>query len=102
MTMHDAAPADAAIFANEVERTIVVYERENGRAASRTRQMIERYGEVEALGRLMLSADLQKGFRVLRDHVVVPAPCCRLPAPSRSSTTAPEQLPGGTEACSVH
>lgn len=67
VTIQDAAPVDAGVFAAEVERTIVLYEIEIGRAASRTRRMIERYGEVEALGRLMVSADLQKGFKVLRD-----------------------------------
>ena len=29
--------------------------------------MIANYGEVEALSRLMVSADLQQGFKVLRD-----------------------------------
>jgi hypothetical protein len=54
-------------FRAEVQRTIELYEATIGHAAARTRQMIERYGEIEALSRLMVSADLQQGFRVLRD-----------------------------------
>ncbi len=55
-------------FRVEVERTIKLYEREIGHVATRTWPMIEKYGEVEALSRLMVSADLQQGFKVLRDH----------------------------------
>lgn len=55
-------------FIEEVEHTILLYEREIGHAATRTRPMIARYGEVEALSRLMVSADLQQGFKVLRDR----------------------------------
>lgn len=56
------------VFKAEVERAISLYEREIGHAATRTRPMIERYGEIEALSRLMVSADLQQGFKVLRDR----------------------------------
>lgn len=55
-------------FVGEVERVICIYEREIGHSASRTRQMIERLEEVEALSRLMISGDLQQGFKVLRDR----------------------------------
>lgn len=55
-------------FAQEVEETIRFYEEMTGHAAARTRPMIEQYGEVGALSRLMVSADLQQGFRVLRDN----------------------------------
>ncbi|MDI5984770.1 hypothetical protein QLQ85_08205 [Halomonas sp. M4R5S39] len=55
-------------FAQEVERTITFYEEMTGHAAARTRPMIERYGEIKALSRLMVSADLQQGFKVLRDN----------------------------------
>lgn len=55
-------------FVGEVERVICVYEREIGHSASRTRQMIDRLEEVEALSRLMISGDLQQGFKVLRDR----------------------------------
>lgn len=48
-----------ASFRKEVEHTIKLYEREIGHAATRTRPMIDKYGEVEALSRLMISADLQ-------------------------------------------
>lgn len=54
-------------FMREVECTVELYEKTIGHAAARTRQMIDRYGEVEALSRLMVSADLQQGFKVLRD-----------------------------------
>jgi len=51
-----------------VNATIQHYEEALGRPATRTRQMIERRGVKEALAALMVSADLQKGFRVLRDN----------------------------------
>ena len=57
----------------ETEEEIVLYEKAIGRPASRTRTMfeshtmIESHGTVDALSRLILSADLQKGFKVLRD-----------------------------------
>lgn len=51
----------------EVGQAIELYERTAGQPATRTRQMIERYGHVQALSRLMVSADLQQGFRALRD-----------------------------------
>jgi hypothetical protein len=55
-------------FKQEVEHTIDFYESKTGHAAIRTREMIKRYGgEIEALSRLMISGDLQQGFRVLRD-----------------------------------
>ena len=54
-------------FVREVACAVELYEKMIGHAAGRTRPMIERYGAVEALSRLMVSADLQKGFKVLRD-----------------------------------
>jgi len=54
-------------FRDEVERAIVTYEQINKHYANRTRQMVAKHGEVEALSRLMISADLQKGFQALRD-----------------------------------
>ena len=56
-----------AKLALAVEAAITVYEEKAGISASRTWPMIDRYGHVEALSRLVVSADLQKGFRVLRD-----------------------------------
>ncbi len=56
-----------AAFLAEVEHAIELYEKTIGHAATRTRQMIEQYGEVDALSRLMVSADIQQGFKVLRD-----------------------------------
>jgi hypothetical protein len=55
-------------FKAEVEQTVQLYEKLTHYAAIRTRQMIAELGEVEALSRLMVSADLQKGFKVLRDN----------------------------------
>jgi hypothetical protein len=55
-------------FNQELELTIRIYEDLIGRAAGRTRQMIAEYGAVEALSRLMVSADLQPGFKVLRNR----------------------------------
>ncbi len=54
-------------FMNEVEFTIELYENTIGHAATRTRKMIEQHGAISALSRLMVSADLQQGFKVLRD-----------------------------------
>jgi hypothetical protein len=55
-------------LAAEVETTIQVYEELIEEYAARTRDMIERYGHVAAIERLMISPDLQRGFRVLRDR----------------------------------
>jgi len=54
-------------FHSQVAQAITLYERTIGHAAARTRQMIEDYGEKETLSRLMKSADLQQGFKALRD-----------------------------------
>ncbi|HEY3932675.1 MAG TPA: hypothetical protein VGM58_09945 [Verrucomicrobiae bacterium] len=51
----------------EVAKAIILYERTIGHSAVRTRQMIEGDNEIEALSRLMISADLQQGFKALRD-----------------------------------
>lgn len=54
-------------FLQEVEQAIVLYEKTIGNAATRTRQVIKQYGAIKTLSRLMVSPDLQKGFKVLRD-----------------------------------
>ncbi len=54
-------------FQSQVAQAITLYEKTIGHAASRTRQMIDELGEKEALSRLMISADLQQGFKALRD-----------------------------------
>lgn len=51
----------------EIENAIVLYEQTTGQPATRTRQMIARHGHVRALARLMVSPDLQQGFKALRD-----------------------------------
>lgn len=55
-------------FREEIGRAIVIYEQATRYPATRTRQMIEELGEVEALSRLVVTADLQQGFKVLRDR----------------------------------
>lgn len=42
-------------FLDDVEKAIVLYEDAIGHVASRTHQMIEDYGVIEALSRLMLT-----------------------------------------------
>lgn len=54
-------------FRDDVAQTIVIYERVNRHAATRTSSMIERHGIIEAISKLMTTAELQQGFRVLRD-----------------------------------
>ena len=51
----------------EVDRTIAIYQDINGRFASRTRKMIEEREVVKALSDLVTSAELQLGFKTLRD-----------------------------------
>ena len=55
-------------FLAEVNEAIEVYEDAIGGFAARTRQMIDKYGAVDALSKLVQSPDLQSGFRVLRDQ----------------------------------
>jgi len=50
-----------------VEQSIQLYEAINGHNASVTRQMIQKHGAVVALSRLVVTSDLQQGFKVLRD-----------------------------------
>ena len=54
-------------FHDDVAQTIAIYKRVNRHPATRTNSMIERHGMVEAISRLMTTAELQQGFRVLRD-----------------------------------
>ena len=55
------------IFEQEIENVLKVYEETIGHFAARTRSMIERHGVIKALEILMDNADLQKGFKTLRD-----------------------------------
>lgn len=55
-------------LSREIDNVIALYEKEIGVPATRTRQMIERHGAIEALSKLVVSADLQSGFRILRDR----------------------------------
>jgi hypothetical protein len=54
-------------FEKRVNEVVGIYEDAITHFASRTWQMLERYGKVEALSRLVVSPDLQNGFKVLRD-----------------------------------
>ena len=56
-----------SILNQKIHDVIAVYECEIGVPAARTRQMIKKYGSIKALSRLVGSADLQKGFQILRD-----------------------------------
>jgi hypothetical protein len=56
-----------ATLSTEIERTVKLYEDLLGERATRTRTMISNHGEVGALSRLMMSPNLQRGFKVLRD-----------------------------------
>lgn len=51
----------------EVNRTIGIYQDISGEIASRTRKMIEERGVEKALPDLVTSAELQPGFKTLRD-----------------------------------
>ena len=55
-------------FPDDLEASLKIYESQICTFASRTRDMITRYGEVEALSRLVISSDLQQGFKILRDN----------------------------------
>jgi hypothetical protein len=54
-------------FNRRVDEVVMIYESAIEHFATRTWQMLERYGKVEALSRLVVSPDLQNGFKVLRD-----------------------------------
>lgn len=53
---------------HEIQNTIDIYEQIIGHTASRTRQMISSLGPIEALSKLVVSSNLQQGFRALRDQ----------------------------------
>ena len=55
-------------FEAEVDKTVDIYESLIAGYASNTRNMIKRLGYIGALSRLVVSADLQKGFKILRDR----------------------------------
>lgn len=55
-------------FVKDLNIAIEVYENAIGGYASRTHQMIKKYGEIDALSKLVVSPDLQNGFKVLRDQ----------------------------------
>mgnify|MGYP003499307761 FL=1 len=52
----------------DVENTIKLYEKCNCRIANVTRDMLDRLGYQKALAKLVVSADIQKGFKCLIEH----------------------------------
>ena len=56
------------MLAEDVEKTIELYEEYLNNYASITRSLINRKGVLKALEDLMTSADYQQGFRVLHEH----------------------------------
>lgn len=52
---------------DDVERTLIIYEGLIAGTAGRTRPMLDEYGYVRALQKLVESGELQSGFRALRD-----------------------------------
>ncbi len=58
---------DVETFRELVRNTVRLYERVNGHAAVNTWNLIKRLGEEGALSHLMNNADLQQGFKALRD-----------------------------------
>jgi hypothetical protein len=59
--------AEQILFEQEVENAVSHYEKAIGHSADPTRQMLKQHGNERALSLLMKSADIQKGFKVLRN-----------------------------------
>ena len=55
-------------FIEDVENAVKNYEKISGSSAQKTRAMLKELGIVEALSRLFMTEDYQKGFKVLRDN----------------------------------
>jgi hypothetical protein len=55
-------------FEADLEESLKTYELLIGAFASRTRNMIAQYGDVESLSRLVVTADIQPGFKVLNQN----------------------------------
>jgi len=67
MKKYKKSESDNINYNQEIENAINIYEKTIGHFASRTRTMIENYGNIGALEALMDNADIQKGFKTLRD-----------------------------------
>lgn len=52
-------------FAEEIEQTVKLYESFIPNTALMTRQMIEKYGAINAVKKLLISGKAQKGFKTL-------------------------------------
>jgi hypothetical protein len=57
----------AISFDSRVNEVVTIYEKAVNHCATRTWQMLKKYGKIEAISRLVVSADLQEGFKILRD-----------------------------------
>ncbi len=55
-------------FAEEIEQTVKLYETYVPSMASATRQMIENYGAIKTVKRLLVSGTIQKGFEALYEN----------------------------------
>ena len=55
-------------FLEDVENAVKNYEEISGVVAQKTRAMLKELGPDEALSRLLMTEDYQKGFKVLRDN----------------------------------
>jgi hypothetical protein len=52
-------------FEGEIDEAVRHYEKAIGSAAMRTWRMIEDCGYIDAVNKLMITSDVQKGFRVI-------------------------------------
>ncbi len=55
-------------FAEEIEKTVNLYESYIPSTALMTRQMIEKYGAITSVKRLLASGIIQKGFEALYEN----------------------------------
>ncbi len=59
--------AEISELYSDVCDSLEIYEQIIGGRATNTRNMIERHGLVNALSKIVVSGEIQKGFRKLRD-----------------------------------
>jgi hypothetical protein len=55
-------------FAEEIEQTVKLYESYIPSTAIATKQMIEKYGAINAVKKLLISGKAQKGFKTLCEN----------------------------------
>jgi len=54
-------------FDERVQEVVKIYEEQVNHFATKTWQMLEKHGNIEAISRLVISPNLQIGFKILRD-----------------------------------